>query len=176
MNKFFGHLNTIHKHRKAVRKLCFKCGLYWQGITHDLSKYSAVEFINGVKFFTGKASPHYGERKANGFSIAWIHHHNRNPHHCEYWVDIMPNGQSEPIPMPLKYLAEMLCDRVAASKTYLKDEFNDRAPLDYYLSHIDENKFHPDTRKKLEYYLYFMAEHGMDKMFEILKEELKNNG
>ena len=27
MNKFFGHLKTVMKHRQEVRKLCFKCGL-----------------------------------------------------------------------------------------------------------------------------------------------------
>ena len=53
--KFIGHLKTVNKHRFTVCKLCFHCGLYWQGLTHDLSKYSPVEFINGVKFYTGTA-------------------------------------------------------------------------------------------------------------------------
>jgi hypothetical protein len=56
MNKFFDHLKTVTKHRREVRKLCFKCGLYWQGLTHDLSKYSPTEFWNGVKFYTGTKS------------------------------------------------------------------------------------------------------------------------
>ena len=84
MNKwqrFWGHLRTISKHRRAVRKLCFKCGLYWQGLTHDLSKYSPTEFWRGVKYYTGKASPHVGERAEYGYSEAWLHHHNRNKHH-----------------------------------------------------------------------------------------------
>ena len=86
--KFFGHLRTVNKHRFTVCKLCFKCGLYWQGFTHDLSKYSPVEFINGVKFYTGKASPHLGEREAYGYSKAWLNHKGRNKHHGEYWQDI----------------------------------------------------------------------------------------
>ena len=61
--KFWGHLRTVRKHRKMVRKLCFKCGLYWQGLTHDLSKYSHTEFWNGVKYFTGTGSPHNGKKK-----------------------------------------------------------------------------------------------------------------
>ena len=28
---FWGHLKTIHRHRKLVRKYCFRLGLYWQG-------------------------------------------------------------------------------------------------------------------------------------------------
>lgn len=46
--RFIGHLRTVNKHRAMVRKLCFKCGLYWQGLTHDLSKYSPVEFWIGL--------------------------------------------------------------------------------------------------------------------------------
>ena len=173
--RFFGHFKTIHTHRKKVRHLCFKMGMYWQGLIHDLSKYSPTEFINGVKFFTGSASPHYGERSAYGYSKAWLHHKGRNKHHAEYWTDIRPNGHTEPIPMPLKYLAEMMCDRVAASQTYLKDKFTDDAPLNYYLSHKDENQFHEETRKKLEEYLNLMASNGMDAMFDAVKEDLKYN-
>ena len=88
VQKFFGHLKTVTKHRRMVRKLCFKCGLYWQGLTHDLSKYSPTEFWNGVKFYTGTKSPHLGEREKYGYSKAWLHHKGRNKHHAEYWQDI----------------------------------------------------------------------------------------
>ena len=33
------HFITITKHRHLVMKLCFKMGLYKQGLLHDLSKY-----------------------------------------------------------------------------------------------------------------------------------------
>lgn len=168
--RFFGHLKTVHTHRKKVRKLCFKMGLYWQGITHDLSKYHPQEFINGVKFFTGKASPHVGERKFFGYSRAWLHHHNNNKHHVEYWTDISPTtGKAQKVNVPIRYVAEMLCDRVAASQTYLKDKYNNKAPLEYYLSHIDENEMHDDTRANLEKYLYMLAEFGEDRMFDSIK-------
>lgn len=173
MQKFFGHLKTVNKHRRIVRKLCFKCGLYWQGLTHDLSKYSPVEFWNGVKFYTGTKSPHIMERKEYGYSKAWMHHKGVNKHHVEYWQDIRPNGRTEPIPMPTEYLAEMICDRVAASMIYLGDKFNDKAALDYYHSHYYENKFHPETRKKLEYWLEHIEAIGIDEAFSKLKEELK---
>lgn len=78
--RFFGHLRTVMRHRREVRKLCFKCGLYWQGLTHDLSKYSPTEFISGIKFFIGKGSPHLGEREAYGYSKAWLHHKGRPLH------------------------------------------------------------------------------------------------
>lgn len=175
MNKwqrFWGHLRTIRKHRKMVRKLCFKCGLYWQGLTHDLSKYSHTEFWNGVKYFTGTASPHVGERKVKGYSDAWLHHHNRNKHHAEYWVDIV-NGKSTPINMPFRYLAEMICDRVAASMIYLGDKYTDAAPLDYYLAHMDENQFDEATRATLEIALVRIKMDGLEAALEDIKDALK---
>ena len=57
MNKLWGHLKTITAHKLAVTKLCFRCGLYKQGLLHDLSKYTPVEFCAGVKYFQGNRSP-----------------------------------------------------------------------------------------------------------------------
>jgi hypothetical protein len=173
MNKFFGHLRTVIKHRHEVCKLCFKCGLYWQGITHDLSKFSPVEFFNGVKYYTGKGSPHLGERKENGYSKAWLHHKGHNKHHAEYWQDILPNGYTGCVSMPKKYFAEMLCDRIAASKIYLGDNYTKDAAWNYYNTHRDENQFTRDTRQDLVLFLQMLRDHGEDYMFEYLRTWLK---
>ena len=171
--KFIGHLQTVHRHRAMVRKLCFKCGLYWQGMTHDLSKYSPTEFWNGVKFYTGTKSPHLGEREEYGYSKAWLHHKGRNKHHAEYWQDIRPNGKTEPIEMPFKYFVEMLCDRVAASMVYLNDKYTDASPLEYYKTHIDENQFAETTRFKLEKWLTTIERRGSEDVFRQIKQNLK---
>jgi hypothetical protein len=152
-----------------VRKLCFKCHLYWQGLTHDLSKYSPTEFWNGVKYYTGKASPHIGERKACGYSKAWIHHHNRNKHHAEYWQDIGTDGKTHAVDMPHEYFMEMICDRVAASMIYLGDKYTNSSPLEYYESHEDENQFADRTRYDLEYCLIYIRNHGFDKFVNYAK-------
>ena len=47
--KAWQHFCTITKHRWKAREGCFRVGLYWQGLTHDLSKYSPTEFFVGVK-------------------------------------------------------------------------------------------------------------------------------
>ena len=62
---FWGHLKTVHHHRALVRKYCFRLGLYWQGLTHDLSKYSPVEFCAGVKYFQGTRRPTAAQRREN---------------------------------------------------------------------------------------------------------------
>lgn len=172
--RFFGHLRTVNKHRKMVRKLCFKCGLYWQGLTHDLSKYSPVEFWNGVRFYTGTCSPHVGERKKYGYSKAWLNHKGHNRHHAEYWQDIRPNCKTEPIEMPNKYFVEMICDRVAASMIYKGKDYTDSCPIEYWLTHIDENQFHPKTRELLEFWLEAIEEYGHTVAFICLKKHLND--
>ena len=57
MNKFWGHLKTITHHRHLVMRGCFRMGLIWQGLTHDLSKYSPTEFLAGVRYYPGDRSP-----------------------------------------------------------------------------------------------------------------------
>ena len=57
IKNFINHLRTVCRHKKFVAKFCFKAGLYWQGITHDLSKFSPVEFFESVKYYQGTRSP-----------------------------------------------------------------------------------------------------------------------
>jgi len=82
-----GHFETITRHKLLVMKYCFACGLYEQGLAHDLSKYSPTEFIPGCIYYQGDHSPNEAERKARGYTSAWLHHKGRNKHHLEYWID-----------------------------------------------------------------------------------------
>ncbi|MDE6031823.1 MAG: catalase, partial [Oscillospiraceae bacterium] len=120
MKNFIGHFRTITRHRHKVIAHCAKAGIFWQGLLHDLSKYSPTEFWQGVKYYQGTRSPNEGEREAYGYSLAWMHHKGRNKHHFEYWTDYYPPTKTvQPVKMPLRYVAEMFCDRVAASKVYM---------------------------------------------------------
>ena len=55
--KFFRHLKTVRTHRKWVRYYCRMLGMNWQGLTHDLSKYSTAEFWESVRWYQGTSSP-----------------------------------------------------------------------------------------------------------------------
>ena len=169
--RFFGHLKTVSTHRREVRRLCFKLGLYKRGILHDLSKYSPTEFWNGVRFFTGEKSPHVGERLEYGYSKAWLHHKAKNKHHSDYWIDIF-DRQPTPVDMPAEYFAEMFCDRVAACKIYLKEKYTDASPLEYYLTHKRENYMSDRTKDKLKYFLMHLKDFGEEKTFQVLKDQL----
>lgn len=170
-----GHFRTITRHRHEVIKNCFKAGIGFQGLFHDLSKYSYTEFSVGAKYYRGYKSPNDVERELYGYSLAWLHHKGRNKHHYEYWIDYsmqaLPGGMA-PVPMPDRYIAEMIMDRIAASKVYMGDKYTDRSPLNYYYQGTDKAPIHPETKAKLLYVLEMLAEQGEEKTFRFIKEEL----
>ena len=170
--KFFGHLFTVGRHRRMVRKLCFKVGLIKQGLFHDLSKYSYAEFYSGVKYYQGFRSPQAKEREVLGYSAAWLHHKGRNKHHFEYWTDFI-GGKKVYIDMPPKYFAEMVCDRIAASKIYLKDQYTDASPLEYFENRTDINGMNEKTAERLRYFLTLLKDGGEKAMLKELKAYVK---
>lgn len=152
---------------------CFKVGLYFQGLTHDLSKYSPSEFFAGVRFYQGNMSPQVKERVVLGYSEAWLHHKGRNKHHFEYWRDVDKSGKNAPVKMPAKYFGEMVCDRIAASRIYLKDNYKDSSPLEYFERRTDIEYMHPETAEKLRYFLTLIADRGEVVALKELKSWIK---
>lgn len=167
------HFVTITRHRWLVRQGCFRVGLYWQGLTHDLSKYSPTEFRVGVKYFQGDKSPNGAERNDKGFSEAWMHHKGRNKHHYEYWTDMSPVTRNyDAVPMPRKYLVEMVMDRRAACMVYQGEKYSDGSALEYFMKSRERVLMHPKTRMELEYILTMLRDQGEAKVFHYLKEEI----
>ena len=166
-----GHFETITRHKLLVMKYCFACGLYEQGLAHDLSKYSPTEFIPGCIYYQGDHSPNEAEREARGYTSAWLHHKGRNRHHFEYWNDYNPKiRQIAGVKMPINYVKEMFCDRVAASKIYQKEKYSDSHPLEYFLSGKPRRiLIHPETSDLLEKWLTVLAEEGEEKAFEVIR-------
>lgn len=164
------HFGTITKHRHKVIYYCFKAGIGFQGLFHDLSKYTPEEFFSGAKYFQGTRSPNEEQRRIFGYSTAWMHHKGRNKHHFEYWNDLnTKSGYYESVPMPLNYVKEMFCDRVAASKIYQGNKYSDKHPLEYYLKGNARSRMHDDTADTLEAWLKMLADEGEKKTFEYIK-------
>ena len=174
IKKLFGHFHTVTHHRHIVIKNCAKAGILGQGLRHDLSKYSPTEFIPGVKYYTGDRSPNEGERRDLGYSKAWMHHKGRNKHHYEYWQDINRETKEYDFKkMPYNYLAEMFCDRVAASKIYRGKDYVDSDPLDYFMVGHAKAMMDPETANDLEELLKMLADKGEKETFKYLKQEIK---
>ncbi len=175
--KAWQHFCTITRHKMMVMEGCFKVGLYWQGLMHDMSKYSPTEFRVGAKYYQGTRSPNSAEREDIGVSTAWLHHKGRNKHHFEYWMDYIP-GQvgMYGMKMPTKYVIEMFMDRRAACKNYLGDKYTDRSPLEYYQNSRADKLIHKETCEQLEHLLQMLADKGEKETFSYIKKEvLKKN-
>ncbi len=170
MGNFWKHFSTVTRHRHAVIRHCARAGILWRGLLHDLSKYSPTEFCAGVKYYMGTKSPNEGEREAYGFSKAWIHHKGRNRHHFEYWTDYdRVTRLMSPVKMPLIFVKEMFCDRVAASKIYQGANYTASHPLDYFVRGKANRAIHPETAKLLEKWLILLAEEGENAAFTAIK-------
>lgn len=168
--RLWGHFKTVVTHKHNVFVHCCRAGIFWQGVVHDLSKFSPAEFIPGVKYFQGTRSPNEGEREEFGYSLAWMHHKGRNRHHYEYWTDYNPVTKDiGPVRMPVRYVVEMFCDRVAACKTYLKQNYNDGSALAYYNKKKGHRPIHPDTKELLERLLVMLGEKGEDETFAYIR-------
>ena len=63
----FRHFATITRHRHRVIAHCFRAGIGWQGLFHDLSKYTPTEFWAGARYYQGTRSPNEEERAVKMF-------------------------------------------------------------------------------------------------------------
>jgi len=171
--KAWQHFKTITYHRWLVRGGCFKVGLYWQGLTHDLSKYMPTEFRAGAKYYQGNRSPNAAEREDKGYSEAWMHHKGRNRHHYEYWNDMsMETKQYESVPMPRKYLVEMVMDRRAACMTYQGKNYKPGAEFTYFDRSKEKPLMHEKTRRELAFLLTMLRDEGEEKTFHYLRHHV----
>jgi hypothetical protein len=178
MKNLIKHLHTIRTHRKFVRKACYKMGIFWRGICHDLSKYSIIEMLI-CKYYSGKRSPHQNAREVLGYSPSWIHHYHTNKHHHMFWIDETETGELIPIKMPYRYVIESLADMLGASKAYNKENWKPAMLLDYWETMcVGKRIMHEDSIKLVDMLIRKLTELGEEEFFEWYKEhktDLKNN-
>ena len=107
----------------------------WRLLIHDWSKLTPAEWFPYVRNFYGRP-PHaaalrsrYGGRpndEANladwegerslAFDKAWVHHQHRNPHHWQHWLLREDDGDFKVLPMPEKFVREMVADWMGAGR------------------------------------------------------------
>ncbi len=173
IKRFFGHLKTITRHKFEVTKLCFKCGLYKQGILHDLSKLSPIEFFSGVKYYQGFRSPIDAEREDIGYSLGWLHHKGKNKHHYEYWLDKdYKNLINVCIDMPMNYMLESVCDKIAASKIYNKN-YTNSSPYEFFEKGKDKIFMGEENARRLRLLLEYLKDNGEEKALKYYKSLYK---
>jgi len=162
------YLKYVLRHKWFVMIACFKQGLYWQGIIHDLSKFRPSEFFPYANFFYGRPNSYWEACSKYGcyeaapfgslpediidtkFDFAWLLHQKRNPHHWQWWILLEDDGGTKILPMKDKYLVEMLCDWTGAGKA---QGFGDNTK-EWYLKNNSKMQLHPDTKKQIEQLLF----------------------
>ena len=88
----------------------------------------------------------------------------------------MTTHREEPVKMPLIFVMEMFCDRVAASKIYQGEKYTDRHPIEYFLRAKPTRIIHPETSDLLESWLVMLAERGEKETFKALRRIRRTRG
>ena len=146
LKKSWKHFKLICNHKRWVGYYCFKLGIPFRGIMHDMSKFSPTEFCESVKYYTGTRSPIDVCKERNGVSKAWMHHKGRNRHHYEYWQDNFDKG-GHPVQMPMEDAFEMLCDYLGASRAYTGKNFSFTGEYNWWCNKIANGiAMHPQTK------------------------------
>jgi len=150
MNKYYKYLRYLIRHKYYVMVECFKVGLYWRGIVHDLSKFYPSEFFPYANFFYNRDinNPYkriYLDNEID-FEFAWLSHQKRNKHHWQWWILLGDNGVTRIFEMSYKYRLEMLCDWKGASKA----QGRNGEIKEWYKKNKENIKLHPNTRKWIE--------------------------
>ena len=174
MNQYWKHFKTICRHKKEVLKECWACGIGWQGLLHDLSKFGPTEFASSARYFQGNRSPIEAEKEEIVYSKAWLHHKSHNKHHWEYWTDFADDGTIIANKIPVKYVIEMMCDWIGAGKVYNKDKWTTDSPLNYYIKVRPGRYFHPDTEALLLNCLNIIKSEGLDAYHKFARNVLRS--
>ena len=161
IKRFFGHLKVVIRHKRLVYHYASLFGYRWRGLVHDLSKFSPVEFFEGVKYWVGYCSPIIIAKQKTGISYAWLHHRGHNKHHPEYWIDKLNDG-GVPHKMPFKYVVEMVCDWLAPGKTYNStNEDIFQKEYDWWKKRAEKSKIHNDTKELVSKILWNLKEYSV---------------
>lgn len=164
MRDHWQYLKYVLRHKWFVFQECWKLGIPFQGIVHDLSKFSPTEWGPYVRsFYNPDGTPRKQRRNPDGsydpgkqgddFSRAWSHHQHHNPHHWQYWVLLCDDGTVECLHIPRRFRLEMLADWRGAGRAQGKPD-----TLAWYRANALKMQLHPDTRAWIEAQLGISAD------------------
>jgi hypothetical protein len=144
---YWKYFKYICEHKWNVFIECLKISQPLHGITHDLSKFLLSEFIPYARFFYSKnRSKEYktSDEDDPNFQKGWCYHQKRNKHHWNYWVSVTRKDEIVPIPMPSKYVMQMIADWRGMSR-----KFGGEAS-EYYLKNRHTMILHEETINIIE--------------------------
>src|SRR5690554_1188029 len=118
MTPHLKYLRYVLRHKWFVLLAGLKLGVpLHQVILHDWHKFLPGEWRPYVDHFYRK--PRTGGREGYyhnpddaevAFNTAWLKHLNRGPHHWQHWIITLDDGPTFCIPMPERFVREMVAD------------------------------------------------------------------
>lgn len=164
MIKYIRYFRYLLWHKYYVLQECWKRGLYWLGITHDISKFLPSEWLGLGKHFIYYRPPQWHlpstftteELNDPEVTLSRLRHTHKNKHHWQWWVFINSINTVSVLPIPEPYRTEMICDWIGAAKIQNKfSPANDqyRAIRNWYTMNKNDIILHADTRKWVENYI-----------------------
>jgi len=139
---------------------------FFQLIVHDLSKFYFDEWLAYADYFYGDHSNEgleaqhqfglvelapFGFYAEHRFNVAWRNHQTRNRHHWQYYLLTEDSGNEIVLPMPAKYVREMIADWAGAGRA-ITGEWEVSS---WYAENKHKIKLHPITRTQVETLLVF---------------------
>lgn len=146
MKRHLMYFKYVLRHKWFVLLACkkVKCSL-WRAIIHDFSKFLPSEWFPYAEcFYKPDGSKQYNETL--DFNIAWLMHQHRNKHHHQFWVLKCDDGRLNPMPMPEKYIREMIADWIGAGMAIA----GRKSLLPWYEENKAKIVLHDETRNILE--------------------------
>jgi hypothetical protein len=124
----------------------------WQLLVHDLSKFTLYEFWPYAKHFQGNMSPVDKEHDAD-LDVAWNRHQKLNKHHPEFWMVLNQQAEVTLLPMPRRYVLEMIADWMGASIAYT----GKRDMTEWLKERLAKMRFERGTRQVVECILSYLG-------------------
>lgn len=154
MRRHLAYFKYVIRHKWFVFRAGLKIGVpLWQLIIHDWSKFLPSEWVPYAYTFydeSGSSRENAGHVKHIDFDAAWNHHQKRNKHHWQYWLLFRDNGSNKCIPMPDRYLKEMVADWMGAGRA-ITGEWEVQS---WYEDNSERIQLAPETREKVEELIY----------------------
>lgn len=114
MIRYFDYLSYVFRHKYHVARAGLSLGVsWWRLLKHDWTKFLPCELVPYVRYF----NPRPGDNRdavVKAFDVAWNHHQKANDHHWQHWLLTRDTGETVPLPMPRRVVAEMVADWIGA--------------------------------------------------------------
>lgn len=160
MNAHIAYLRYVLRHKWWVLVASRRTGCsFVRAAIHDWSKFLPREWFAYVhSFYNSDGTPRkvrdstgaYDPSKiSREFDYAWLSHIRLNAHHWQHWVLINDEDGTYALPIPEKYLREMLADWIGAAMAQGRGS----NPRIWYEKNGPKMILAATTRAQLEFYI-----------------------